>query len=53
MISLEKMSNNISKQISTHLQLSKDKEAVIAYGAFSLIHTFWSTIFVDSIWLII
>jgi len=44
MLSLAGMSNVIAEKISLHLQLDNDKEEVIAYGAFNLIHTLWSTI---------
>lgn len=44
MISVEKISNKIAKRIAGNIQLSKEKEEVIAYGAFNLLHTLLATV---------
>jgi len=43
---LEKISNNIASKIASSLNFDKDREEVIAYGAFNLFQTLWSTILI-------
>ncbi|MDK2799485.1 MAG: accessory regulator [Clostridiales bacterium] len=42
MYSFEKISNAIACKISLILELDKEREEILAYGAFNLIHTVWS-----------
>jgi len=39
----EKVSNNLAAKIASVLKFDKDREEVIAYGAFNLLQTLWST----------
>lgn len=39
---IDKVSSNIGKRISKQLNLDKDKEEIITYGAFALLQTLWS-----------
>lgn len=39
---IEKISNGLAKKISNQLDLDKDKEEIIAYGAFALLQTLWA-----------
>lgn len=38
----EKIANNISSKMASELKLDKDKEEIIAYGAYSLLQSTWS-----------
>jgi len=42
----EKISNSIASRIASFLNFDKDHEEVIAYGAFNLFQTLWSTILI-------
>ncbi|MCT8978565.1 accessory gene regulator B family protein [Clostridium sp. CX1] len=42
MFLIEKISNNLAFKVASSLNLDKDKEEVIAYGAFNFIQTIWS-----------
>jgi accessory gene regulator B len=46
MFLFEKFSNSLAGRISSALNLDKDQEEVLAYGAFAVIHTVWSTFLV-------
>lgn len=39
---IERMSNSITQKISSVLNLGKEREEIIAYGAYNLIQTVWS-----------
>lgn len=41
MFLIEKISNNLAFKVSSTLKLNKDKEEIIAYGAFNFIQTIW------------
>jgi accessory gene regulator B len=42
----EKISNNFAAKIASSLNFDKDREEVIAYGAFNLFQTLWSTLLI-------
>lgn len=46
MFLIEKLSNNLAFKVASTLNLNKDKEEVIAYGAFNFIQTMWSIVIV-------
>ncbi|HOJ12089.1 MAG TPA: accessory gene regulator B family protein [Clostridiales bacterium] len=41
---LENFSNVLASKIALYLNLDKEREEVLAYGAFGFIHTLWSTL---------
>ena len=41
MFLIEKISNNLAFKVSSALKLNKDKQEIIAYGAFNFIQTIW------------
>lgn len=46
MFLIEKTSNNLAYKIASILNLDKDNEEIIAYGAFSFLQTLWAILFV-------
>lgn len=42
MFFIEEASNKIGNKISSNLNLDKDAEEIIAYGAFAVLQTLWS-----------
>lgn len=46
MFVIEKISNNLAYKIASILNLDKDNQEIIAYGAFSFLQTLWAILFV-------
>ncbi len=42
MFLIERLSNKIGNKIANNLELDKDTEEIIAYGAFSVLQTIWA-----------
>lgn len=46
MFLIEKISNNLAYKIASTLNLDKDNQKIISYGAFSFLQTLWAILFV-------